>query len=271
MDIGTLSGCGIASADKSMNRDLVRREFSKLAKTYARSRGPEAFREAREFTHWIGLSPDEWVLDAASGPGVLAKAMASAARSPVFALDVSFRMLDLARRQQPGRNLAVAVGDVQSLPFASASFDVVTCTYSFANFPDPSQVLREFARVTRPDGKIGIIDVTAPSDPAENQRLNELESSRSHIYTHLLTCGQFDDLFASVGLKLKCWRVYRSHQRFRDWLRLSPAIDPHEGHRIRERVLKDGEPAPDSGAASREFLSYFTAWFLLQKSLVRPS
>lgn len=254
-----------------MNKDLVRSEFSRLAKTYARSRGPEAFREAREFTDWIGLSPDEWVLDAASGPGVLAKAMASAARNPVFALDISFRMLDLARRKQPSQHLPVAVGDVQSLPFASESFDVVTCTYSFANFPDPSQVLREFARVTRPGGKIGIIDVTAPSDPAENRRLNELESSRSHIYTHLLTCGQFDDLFASAGLKLKRWRVCRRHQRFRDWLRLSPAIDPHEGHRIRERVLKDAAPIPGRDAASQEFLSYFTAWFLLQKSPARPS
>lgn len=88
-----------------MDKDLVRSEFNQLAKTYARSRGPEALREAREFTNWVGPSPDELVLDAASGPGVLAKAMASVARAQVFAVDISFRMLDLARRKQRGQRL----------------------------------------------------------------------------------------------------------------------------------------------------------------------
>ncbi|MGH9430845.1 MAG: class I SAM-dependent methyltransferase [Terriglobia bacterium] len=251
---------------KFCNPASTRNEFSKLAKAYARRRDPRAVLEARQFINWIGLSPDESVLDAACGPGLLAKAMVSAARNSVFAVDISFRMLDLARcTQQRARRLCLALADVQHLPFASEGFDALTCTYSFANFPDPLQVLREFARVTRSTGKIGIMDVVAPSDPAENRKLNDLESSRSHIYTHLMTSEQFGELFKAASLELMSQRLYHRRQSLAEWLRLSPAIDRDSKSEVFALAKKNVEAIPGRGRQPQDFMSYVTSWFLLRK------
>ncbi|MGH9431957.1 MAG: class I SAM-dependent methyltransferase, partial [Terriglobia bacterium] len=114
------------------------------------------------------------------------------------------------------------MADVQNPPFPNASFHAVTFTDSFANFPD---LLPEFARVTRPSGEIGIINVIAPRGPAENRRLNGLESRR-HIYTRLMTREQFDELVQTAGLELmRC-------PSLRPWLPLSPAIERDSNRRV---------------------------------------
>ncbi|MBL8879692.1 MAG: class I SAM-dependent methyltransferase [Phycisphaerales bacterium] len=59
---------------------------------------------------------------------------------------------DLAER------LSLTVGDAERLPFASASFDVVTCCNSFHHYPHQSVAVGEFRRVLRPGGILVLID-----------------------------------------------------------------------------------------------------------------
>jgi SAM-dependent methyltransferase len=46
------------------------------------------------------------------------------------------------------------VADVQGLPFADGSFDVVVANHMLYHAPDPEQAVRDLARVLRPDGRL---------------------------------------------------------------------------------------------------------------------
>ena len=68
----------------------------------------------------------------------------------VDGVDGSAEMIAFARRNNPGVN--VQQSDVEALPFASASFDVVVCIEVLRYLPRVSRCLSEIARVLRPGG-----------------------------------------------------------------------------------------------------------------------
>lgn len=74
----------------------------------------------------------------------------------VVALDPSPQML--ARNDADDR--VVAVGE--QLPFADGTFDAVFSAYVFRNLTSVDATLREIARVLRPGGKVGIVDLGRP-------------------------------------------------------------------------------------------------------------
>ncbi len=82
----------------------------------------------------------------------------------VAAIDLSPRMLERARTTaaRVGRTVDLQVMDVQSLNFPAATFDTVVATFVFCSVPDPIQGLRELKRVTKPDGKILLLEHVRP-------------------------------------------------------------------------------------------------------------
>lgn len=76
----------------------------------------------------------------------------------VSGIDLSPHMLKRARERVDRDGLAnvdaLLEMDASELEFADASFDVVVGLYVMTVVPDPSQVLREMARVTRPGGAV---------------------------------------------------------------------------------------------------------------------
>jgi len=96
----------------------------------------------------------EWgpkqVLEVGGGPGELAERMQKELGAAVAFVDVSERMVELART----RGIDAAVGDVQELPFADASFDTVVAAWMLYHVPDLQRGLAEIARVLRPGGAL---------------------------------------------------------------------------------------------------------------------
>ena len=90
-------------------------------------------------------------LEIATGPGLLAKRVAPAAKR-MIATDYSDGMIAQARKGEPIPNLTFEVADAMSLPYASASFDAVIIANALHIVPDPEKVLSEIARVLRPGG-----------------------------------------------------------------------------------------------------------------------
>jgi SAM-dependent methyltransferase len=90
------------------------------------------------------------VLEVGCGPGLLAQALADASGVRVTAIDISERMVELAR----SRGVDAQVADVQTLPFDDASFDAVIAAWMLYHVPDLSRGLSEISRVLRPGGKL---------------------------------------------------------------------------------------------------------------------
>jgi demethylmenaquinone methyltransferase / 2-methoxy-6-polyprenyl-1,4-benzoquinol methylase len=145
--------------------DAVRRMFDRIAPVYdAMNRAMTAGldRRWRRLTAEAVVRSGDRVLDACCGTGDLAIA-ARATGGDVIGLDFSDRMLERARRKAP--ELEWVRGDLLALPFADASFDAATVGFGVRNVEDLGLALRELRRVLRPDGRLGILEITRPRGP----------------------------------------------------------------------------------------------------------
>lgn len=106
------------------------------------------------------------VLDVAAGTGVSSAELVRQGARRVVALDLSHEMLEAGRARGHGRGDYAPIdwvqGDAQALPFEDATFDVVTISFGLRNVPDPRRALREFRRVTRPGGRLVVLEFAAP-------------------------------------------------------------------------------------------------------------
>jgi demethylmenaquinone methyltransferase/2-methoxy-6-polyprenyl-1,4-benzoquinol methylase len=109
----------------------------------------------------IGARPGDVVLDIAAGTGTSAEPLADAGVHVVPA-DFSLGMLRVGVRRRP--DLAFTAADAMRLPFADGSFDAVTMSFGLRNVADTTEALREFARVTRPGGRLVVCEFSAPTN-----------------------------------------------------------------------------------------------------------
>jgi demethylmenaquinone methyltransferase / 2-methoxy-6-polyprenyl-1,4-benzoquinol methylase len=115
----------------------------------------------------LSLGASARVLDLATGTADLALRIAREEPScQVVGLDPSARMLEVARGKVSRLGLAdrieLVLGDAQSLPFSDRAFDGVCIAFGIRNVPDRPKALREMARVTRPGGRIAILELSEP-------------------------------------------------------------------------------------------------------------
>lgn len=110
-----------------------------------------------DFHRWVldtlQWSGDEWVLDVGCGPGAYFRATAERVpRGRLVAGDLSFGMARQARQAPAADRFAVINFDVQRLPFADDTFDVVLANHMLYHVSDLAGALAEIRRVLRPDG-----------------------------------------------------------------------------------------------------------------------
>ena len=108
-----------------------------------------------------GLERGDRVLDIATGTGVIARAAAHIIGEghSVIGLDPSIGMLIAGREKAKFPNVQARS---ERLPFRDQTFDFVTIGFALRHFADLEAVFNECARVLRPNGKIVILEITAP-------------------------------------------------------------------------------------------------------------
>ena len=116
----------------------------------------------------VNAIPGSWVLDVASGTGLVARELARK-NLRVVGLDQSSSMVGrgLAAVRDAGLEDRVrfVLGQAQALPFPDETFDAVTFTYLLRYVDDPAATLRELARVLRPGGVMASLEFHSPQDP----------------------------------------------------------------------------------------------------------
>lgn len=150
--------------------------FSTIAKKYERFNAVSSFGAYKAWLHTMAnLAPIDStsdVLDIAGGTGDVAFTMAKA-KSPahIQITDLVPEMLEVAREhvEREGKNHGVPVDfevvDAQDIPYADASYDVVTMAYGIRNMPNREQALSEMFRVLRPGGSLVCLEFSTPSNP----------------------------------------------------------------------------------------------------------
>ena len=100
------------------------------------------------------------VLDLACGTGDIALLAKAAGARRVIGLDLTPRMLVLARNK--GGGVPYVAGDMGALPIAASSVDLVTTGYGLRNVPDLDIAIGELARVVKPGGRVLSLDFNRP-------------------------------------------------------------------------------------------------------------
>ena len=111
----------------------------------------------------VAAQRGERVLDIAAGTGTSSEPWADR-EIEVVPADFSLGMLRVGRRRRP--DMAFTAADAMALPFADASFDVVTMSFGLRNVSDIDAALREFLRVTRPGGRLVVCEFSQPVNKA---------------------------------------------------------------------------------------------------------
>jgi demethylmenaquinone methyltransferase/2-methoxy-6-polyprenyl-1,4-benzoquinol methylase len=108
------------------------------------------------------------VLDLATGTGDLALMIARLhPDATVIGSDPSSRMLEVGVQKVARVGLAdrvsLELGDAQALPYEDDAFDGCCIAFGIRNVPDRSAALAEMARVTRPGGRVAVLELGEPS------------------------------------------------------------------------------------------------------------
>lgn len=131
------------------------------------------------------------VLDIATGGGHVALACARLGAQTI-AGDLTLPMLHAARQHHQNNEVHTVTyvqHDAEKLPFAANSLDLITCRIAPHHFPDVAAFVRECARVLKPQGRLGIVDIISPEAPAVARYCNLFETLRdpSHVWAYSLS------------------------------------------------------------------------------------
>jgi SAM-dependent methyltransferase len=182
------------------------------------------------------LDGDERALDAGCGAGALAFALAPLVRE-VVGVDHSPALLAAARERAPA-NCSFLEADVTALPFDWGEFDLTGCARVLHHVHRPELVMSELARVTRPAGRILVVDQLGSVDPMTAIELDRFERARDPSHQRLLPDGDIRALLDANDLVVLNNEVVRE---VRDVERYVALVDLSEPERERVRRMA---PAP---------------------------
>jgi ubiquinone/menaquinone biosynthesis C-methylase UbiE len=202
------------------HKEAIQKQFTKTAEafsTFAMRDTPEVLQEKVEFAK---PQSTDHALDIACGPGAFVLALAPRVNS-VRGVDLTPEMLRRARTYQSEKqisNAAFVRGEAEQLPFAPAAFDLVSCQCAFHHLQKPQLVLREMARVAKPQGRLVIVDPVAPESDTKFEIYNRIEVLRDPSHTLTVRLTEFLRMFEEEGLEILRQSIRRRPRSFNNWM-----------------------------------------------------
>lgn len=170
--------------DTNEHRTRILDQFSKQAVPFAEVSAHADADAMALLVRLSGAGPEDDVLDAGCGPGLVVCALAPLVRS-IIGTDLTPAMLanatDLARSRAIA-NATFQPGDMERLPFPDGHFSLVVTRYTFHHLLDPARALAELVRVCRSRGRVAIVDAALPPEKAAAYDALELVRDPSHVH-----------------------------------------------------------------------------------------
>lgn len=201
----------------------VRAQFARSAELYGTSAVHAKGADLELVVRLARPAPEDVALDVSTGAGHTAMALAPHV-ARVVATDLTPEMLAVARRLAGERglsNVTFQEADVRSLPFADASFDIVTCRTAAHHYPDLRAPVREMARVLRPGGRLVVSDTVSPADEVVDRFLNAVEVLRDPTHVRDWSVKEWKEAFAAAGLAVAAVEEVTLEIEFDSWVERS--------------------------------------------------
>lgn len=128
--------------------------FYENCEKYAKYNDGRNTRQQTYFVERLNLRGGEKVLDAGCGTGTLLAALSASAKIEATGVDISPKAGPHFLKRLPAATFHA--GDLATLPFENATFDVVVSTDTLEHCSKPHKVVAELVRVTKPGGKLMI-------------------------------------------------------------------------------------------------------------------
>lgn len=155
----------------------------------------------------------------ATGAGHTALAFAPHV-AEMIAADLTGAMLAKTAQLAAARgisNLETQLADAEDLPFAAASFDLVTCRLAFHHFPNPRQALGEMVRVLKAGGVLGFTDNVVVPDKQAAGYYNAYEKLRDPSHHWVYPLAPLLAMFEEAGLSVQATRQLSKELEFHAW------------------------------------------------------
>lgn len=187
-------------------------------------------------------TPGGRALDVATGGGHTALQLARRGWK-VTAGDLSPRMLENARALlgEAGFPLEAVLFPAEEIPFADATFEIVTVRVAPHHFSSVRSFVLEAARVLRPGGHLLVIDGSVPDgDPETEEWLHRVEKARDPSHGRFLSRSAWEGLVREAGLSVVASGLHPKKQPDLGWYFETAATPPDN----RIRVLDEIQSAP---------------------------
>jgi ubiquinone/menaquinone biosynthesis C-methylase UbiE len=254
------------------HKATVQKQFTRTADAFSKFAvrdTPEVLAEKVEFAK---PQPTDLVLDVACGPGAFVLALAPRVRL-ARGIDLTPEMLRQAREFQLARmisNVTFECGEAEQLPYPDASFDLVSCQMAFHHLPKPELVLKEMVRVTKPQGRLLVIDTLSPEIDSKFELHNRIEKSRDPSHTLSLRLTTYLQMFDDHSLEVARQAVRRRQRSFNQWMRRAGSEPGQKRYVETRKLLEDSIPGDRAGLSPQPqgddiVIVHNEGMFLLQK------
>jgi ubiquinone/menaquinone biosynthesis C-methylase UbiE len=253
---------------RETQHDVVRREFGQQAARF----GEQGLTLSNQvYLQWmveqLDLHPHFEVLDVAAGTGHLARAIAPHVQR-VVGLDLTPEMLAQGQREaerQGLTNVAFEQGEAEHLGYANEAFDLVVTRFSLHHFVDARGPLQEMVRVCRRGGRVAVIDLVSPDDPAVAMTYNHLERLRDPSHVRALTADELQRLMRTAGLHIVRTSSRDVEVHLDRWMELTCAA-PDARETIRQALTQDLQGLKTTGMRpymGDQELKFLHAWIVV--------